>query len=141
MIFKRRIHRATIIQKCDGFTLTEAMMSMVILAVMAMGISMVFFSGLKSLDQQDEHMLLASQLRSQMEWLLSQPFDSISSGSQEITVKSQNHTLTWTVTTVDLNQDAKEEANAKQITVFVAGLTGYSLTTLVVDHEGKVGKL
>lgn len=141
MIFKRRIHRATIIQKCDGFTLTEAMMSMVILAVMAMGISMVFFSGLKSLDQQDEHMLLASQLRSQMEWLLSQPFDSISSGSQEITVKSQNHTLTWTVTTVDLNQDAKEEANAKQITVFMAGLTGYSLTTLVVDHEGKVGKL
>ena len=121
-----------------GFTLVEALLSIVILGLMASVMTGVYFSGLQALEVQGERMLLDSALRSRMELLLSEKFDQLASGTDTATVTGQNYTITWTVATVDLNGDATPEPTAKQVTVT---LEGRSLTTIVVDNEDRVGKI
>ena len=83
-------------------------------------------------------MLLDSHLRSRMEWLLSHPFDQLSAGSEVVTVNGKNYTIDWSVDLTDLDGDATPEPTAKLITV---SADGRSLTTLVVDNEGRLGKI
>ena len=126
----------------DGFTLVEALLSVVILGLIAAGISAPYISGLRSLEVQADRMLLDSHLRGQMEKLIGLPFDhddlDLGTKSVPVTVRGKNYTITWTVSSVDLNADSNPEPNARKITVSVFGRT---LTTIVVDHEGKVGKI
>ena len=129
------------IRKCKGFTLVEVVLSVVILALMVSGISALYFSGFQSLDMEDDRMLLDSRLRGQMERLVGQPFDGLSDGSEVVTVKGQNYTISWTVMLADLDGDATPESNAKQVTVSVAGMPDCTLTTILVDNEGRVGKI
>lgn len=121
-----------------GFTLVEALLSVVILGLIAAGISAPYISGLQSLEVQADRMLLDSHLRGRMEALIGLPFDQISSDTEVVTIRGQSYTITWTEEGVDLNADSVPEPNAKQITVSVFDR---SLTTIVVDHEGKVGKI
>ena len=129
------------IRKCKGFTLVEVVLSVVILALMVSGISALYFSGFQSLDMEDDRMLLDSRLRGQMERLVGRPFDGLSGGSEVVTVKGQNYTISWTVMSADLDGDATPESNAKQVTVSVAGMPDCTLTTILVDNEGRVGKI
>jgi Tfp pilus assembly protein PilE len=124
-----------------GFTLVEAMLSAVLLTIMASAISMLYISGLQALDVNADQAMLAGKLRSRMEYLLSLPFDTVSDGTENVTVKAQNYTINWTVKLVDMDGDAVPETNAKRITVSLAGVASHTLTTLIVDHEGRVGKL
>ena len=124
-----------------GFTLVEVMVAVVILGLMVSGISALYFSGFKSLDMEDDRMLLDSRLRGRMERLIGRPFDQVNDGSDVVAVRGQNYTIDWTVAPIDLNGDATPEPNAVQLTVSVAGVPGASLTTILVDHEGKVGKI
>lgn len=121
-----------------GFTFVEALLSIVVLALMASVMTGVYFSGLMTLEVQGNQMLLDSVLRSKMEYLLSQKFDQLANGSETINVKGTDYTLTWTITFVDLDGNLTPETEAKQIAL---SLEGRMLTTIVVDHEGVIGKL
>ncbi|MBW1895792.1 MAG: type II secretion system protein [Deltaproteobacteria bacterium] len=124
-----------------GFTLVEVMVAVVILGLMVSGISALYFSGFQSLNMEDDRMLLDSRLRGRMEQLVGQPFGGLSDSSEVVTVKGQNYTISWTVTLADLDGDATPDPNAKQVTVTVAGMADRTLTTILVDNEGKVGKI
>lgn len=124
-----------------GFTLLEALFCVTILALMVLGFSAIYSSGFRSLDAQADRVLLDSRLRGRMEFLVSTSFGALSDGSEVVTINGNNHTITWTVAPVDLNGDSATEPSAKQVTVSVSGLPDRSLTTILVDHEGKLGKL
>jgi prepilin-type N-terminal cleavage/methylation domain-containing protein len=124
-----------------GFTLLEVVIAVVILALMVSGISAMYYSGFQSLDTEDEIMILDSRLRGKMEQLVSQPFDGLTNGSESVTVKGKNHTINWTVTLIDLDGDTTPEPNAKQLTVSVAGRSDRTITTILVDNEGNMGKI
>jgi hypothetical protein len=125
----------------QGFSLMEAVLAVAFLGLIAAAVSAAHVSGLDSLDEQADRMLLDSRLRSRMEVLIGTTFSSLSSGSEVVTVNGASYTITWTVTLADLNGDSTPEATAKQVIVSVSGLPGRSLTTLIVDHQGNVGKL
>ena len=129
---------ANLLKSRGGFTLVEALISVVILGLIAAGISAPYISGLQSLEVQADRMLLDSHLRGRMEALIGLPLDQIISGTEVVTIRGQSYTITWTEDEVDLNADEEPEPNAKKIRVSVSDR---SLTTIVVDHEGKVGKI
>ena len=125
-----------------GFTLVEALLAIATLSLMAAAISGLYMSGARSLDVQADDMLLQSHLRSRMEELVASDFGTLSDGTNVVTVVAQGqtntHTITWSATPMDLDGDNTPEPNAKQVTV---SLEGQSLTILLVDHEGRLGKL
>lgn len=121
-----------------GFTLVEALLAVVVLALMASVLSGLYLAGLQNLDARDDRMALDSALRSQMEELLSGAFTEIASGSDTITVNGASREIVWTVENLDLDGDDSPEADAKQITVTLGNT---SISTVFVDHEGTLAKL
>lgn len=121
-----------------GFSLVEALLAVVLLALMSGILSALFVSGLQNLDARQVRLSLDSRLRSQMERLLSENFAELNSGSDVVVVDGANYTMNWSVELVDLDGDGVPEPTAKQITV---SLNETSLTTIYVDHEGALGKL
>ena len=138
---KNRFKALNPLKSSSGFTLIEAMLSVALLALVAVGISAPYISGFQALDMQADRMLLDSRLRSRMEVLVGTEFGSLSAGSEGVTVNGKNYTITWTVGNVDLDGDATPESTAKQVTVTVTELPDRSLTTIRVDNQGKVGKI
>ena len=120
---------------------SEELLSVALLALIAVGISAPYISGFQALSVQVEHMLLDSHLRSQMEYMVSTEFDALANGSSVVTVRGKNYTITWTVVNVDLDGDAILEDTAKQVTVFISELPHRSLSMILVDTEGQVGKI
>ena len=105
---------------------------------MASVMSGLYISGLQTLEAGADRMMLDSQLRSKMEELISTKFDQLAGGSDTVTVNGSGHTRAWTVTNVDLDGDSSPEPTAKLIEVKIGD---WSLTTIVVDNEGRVGKI
>jgi len=138
---KNNHHFITEFKSCLGFTLVEVLVSVILLGFMATGISAMYLSGLRSLDAQNDRMLLDSRLRSRMEVLVGTDFAALSNGSDVVSINGQNYTIEWTIASIDLDQDSHPESNARQVTVSVAGVSGRSLTTIIVDHEGRLGKI
>ena len=122
----------------NGFTLVEALISLVVLAFAAVVLSTLYSSGLQALDAQADRAVVDSFLRSRMELLISEKFDQLAGGTEIVTVGGQDYTIDWTVANVDLDGDAVAEPTAKLITVSV---DNRSLNTIVVDHGGSVGKI
>lgn len=129
------------LKSAAGFTLVEAMLSVALLALVAVGVSAPFISGFQALNVQSDRMLLDSRLRSRMEALVGTDFGSLSSGSEVVSVNGENFTINWSVVPVDLNGDGTPEQTAVQVTVSVAGLPARALTTIRVDNEGRLGKV
>ena len=109
-----------------------------ILSLMAAGMTGLYYSGLQAMEAQSVQALLDSQLRSRMERLISTKFDQLADGSETVTVDGTDYNVSWTVVNVDLDGDATPEPSAKQIGVT---LGDRSLTTIVVDDNGRVGKI
>ena len=130
-----------IIKSSDGFSLLEALLSVVLLGILAYSASSLYFTGYRSMDEQSNRMLLDSRLRGKMEEILSKDFSLIQSGTESITVNRKSYTLVWTSSSVDLNNDTIPESDAKLVTVFFQGLPGRSLQTIVVDNKGRLGKI
>ena len=128
-------------KKDSGFTFIEALLSLVLLAIVAIGGSSLYIGGFNTMDVRDDRMLLDSHLRSRMEVLISTDFSSLSSGSEAVTINGEAYTIQWSVTYTDLDGDSADEVNAKLVKVTPAGMPDHFLTTIVIDHEGKVGKL
>jgi prepilin-type N-terminal cleavage/methylation domain-containing protein len=129
------------LKTCSGFTLVEVLLSVALLGLMVTGIGALYVSGLQSLDRQDDRMLLDSQLRSRMEVLVGTAFGSLSDDSEVVTVNGQNYTINWNVVPIDLDGDATPEPNAVKVTVSITELPDRALTTILVDNEGRVGKI
>jgi prepilin-type N-terminal cleavage/methylation domain-containing protein len=128
--------------KChDGFTLIEILFAVVLLGLIAYGVSGVFFTGMQSLDEQADRMILDSRLRGRMEVLVGNLFDQVVNGSEVVSVNGRDYTVTWSVALADIDGDSTPDADAKQVTVAVAGLPDRSLTVILVDHQGKLGKI
>ena len=125
----------------SGFTLIEALLAVSFLALMATGIMAVQTSGVQSLAVQADRILLDGQLRSRMEVLISTDFAALTNGSEVITVRGTTYTITWTVALADLDGDGKPESTARQVTVSVAELPGRSFTTIIVNNQGRLGKI
>lgn len=138
MIEHARPESSSKLERSAGFSLVEALLSVVLLALMSGILSALFVSGLQNLDARQVRLSLDSRLRSQMERLLSENFAELNSGSDVIAVDGANYTINWSVELADLDGDGVPEPSAKQITV---SLNETSLTTLYVDHEGALGKL
>ena len=129
------------IKKIDGFTLLETLLAVALLGLVAYGISGLYFSGMQSLDEEELRILLDSRLRGRMEILIGNTFDQVLDGSEVVSINGKDYTITWTVALVDLNGDSTPESNAKQVTVTLSGPPDRSLTTILVDNQGLVGKI
>lgn len=121
-----------------GFTLVEALISAVVLALAATAMASLYYGGILAMETQSVQTVLDGYLRSRMEWHISQKLDRIASGSETITVGGKSYTLQWTVSNKDLNGDLVPEPDAKEVTVTVGGR---SLSTIIVDNRGKVTKI
>ena len=124
-----------------GFTLVEALFSVAILGLMASCITIMYTSGLQSLDAQSDRALLESRLRGRMEELVGRQFALVTSGTTNVTVRGTNYTINWSAALFDINGDATPDATAKLVTLSVAELTDLSLTTILVNNEARVGKI
>jgi len=129
------------IKNSNGFTLFEALFSVVLLGLMASGVSVLYVSGVQTLDEQADRMVLDSYLRSRMEYLVGQPFAQLANGNEVVTVRGQNYTIDWTVVLKDLDGDLVPESSAKEVTVSVSGVSNRLLTTILVDNEDRLGKI
>ena len=138
---KKEFKTTNTVKTYRGFTLVEVLLSVALLGLMVTGIATLYASGLQSLHTQSDHMLLDSALRSRMEVLVSTDLESLGNGSQVVTVNGQNYTINWSVVSIDLDGDSNPEPNAMQVTVSISELPDRSLTTILVDHEGSVGKI
>jgi hypothetical protein len=138
---KNKLNALNSPESTGGFTLLEAMLSVALLALVAVGISAPYISGFQALDMQADRMPLDSSLRSRMELLVGTDFVSLSDGSEVVVANGKNYTLTWTVANIDLDGDATPESTARQVTVSITELPDRSLTTILVDNQGLVGKI
>jgi type II secretory pathway pseudopilin PulG len=127
-----------ITKRSDGFTLVEAMLSVVILGLLAATMGVVYTSANQSLAVQTNHMLLDSKLRSRMEYLMGTPFDTLVDGGECVTINGNNYLISWTVVPIDLDGDEIEESTAKQVTVSLsAGGSGGNVNpNWVVANNG-----
>ena len=138
---KKEFKTTNTVKTYRGFTLVEVLISVALLGLMVTGIATLYASGLQSLSIQDDRMLLDSALRSRMEVLVGTNFGSLNNGSEVVTVNGQNYTINWNVVSMDLDGDSNPEPNAMQVTVSITELPDRSLTTILVDNEGSVGKI
>jgi hypothetical protein len=111
------------------------------LALVAVGISAPYISGFQALDVQADRMLIDSALRSRMEVLVGTDFGSLSNDQEDVTVNGKIFKIKWKIDTVDLNGDGNKESNAVTVEVSVVGLSDRFLTTILVDNQGRVGKI
>ena len=128
-------------KSADGFTLVEVLLSVALLALVAATIGAPYLVGLQSLDAEEDRLLLDSHLRSKMEVLVNTDFSLLANGSEVVTVNGTNYTFTWTVVNVDLDGDAIVEPDAVQVTVSVNEAPHAILTTIIVNDNGKTGKI
>lgn len=135
---KKKLLHTQLPKDADGFTLVEVIFAILLLGIMVVSITGVYFSSLSALNTEDDLLPLDSRLRGRMEEIISRPFDAITDGSESITINGQSHTITWTVRQPDLDGDSTPEALAKEVTVTTGNR---SLTTLVIDSQQLVGKI
>lgn len=127
-------------KKNRGFSLIEALLSIVILGGMAAAVSALYITGLQTVDAQGDAMLLDSHMRSRMEQLLATPFASLANGNEVVAVGDDSYTLAWTVALTDLDGDTIAEPDAMSVVLTVTE-TGDTLRAIVVDSQDRVGKI
>ncbi|MCH7909606.1 MAG: prepilin-type N-terminal cleavage/methylation domain-containing protein [Candidatus Hydrogenedentes bacterium] len=121
-----------------GFTLIEALLSIVIIALIAMVTSNLFSTGLQATDAFRDRAILDGYLTGRMEKLISTNFDQLVNGTETVSVGGQNYTINWTVSDADLDGDTIPETGAKEVTVTTDDL---ALSTIIVDTSGQLGKI
>jgi type II secretory pathway pseudopilin PulG len=141
MCIRKDLEKVSLLKSVGGFTLVEVLLATVLLALMAGGFATLYSSGLNSLTSQKDRMLLNSHLSSRMEELQSRDYSNLTDGSEVITVEGESYTINWIVAPVDLDSDAATDTGAVQVTVSVAGISDLTLTNIMVNTSGQVGKI
>jgi type II secretory pathway pseudopilin PulG len=125
-----------------GFTLVEALLAVATLALLGLALTSMLVSGRQAIDAQSAAVPLQGALRSQVEQLTATAFEQLASGSSTVNITqdgiTRSYPISWVVTLFDVNGDGNPEGLAKRVVVTLAG---QSLEVLLVDHQGKVGKL
>lgn len=129
------------LNSCSGFNFVEVLLSVTLLGLLASVIMYLYSSSFAVIDEEAVRMPLDGYLRSRMELLAGKAFAELSDGSEIVTVKGQNYTINWSVAPVDLDGDTIPEPTAKQVNLSLAGSANHSLTIILIDHEGLVGKI
>ena len=124
----------------DGFTLVEAVLSILIVGMMSTVIGGLFLGALQASAIQSARLQLQGQVRSAMESAMALDFDQINSTSSVVAVEGVSYTVQTVVIAVDMDADTLVENDAKQITVSIQEAS-LSLTALVVNTTGKFGAL
>lgn len=125
----------------NGFTLVEAMISIVLLAIMGVSITMPYTSGSQALNAVSDQIHMDQVLKSRMEILVGTDFDSLRTWFDMVVVGSQTYLLFWSVTFVDMDGDTSQDVDAKQVSLMVMGFPDISLTTILVDGGDRIGKI
>lgn len=125
----------------QGFTLIEAMLSLMILGITVSGTAVLLNNGLLSLQESEELLQVQSAARSQLETLISRPFGDVlaeGSGGRVISLDKRTYDLAWTATNHDMDGDGFVETDAMLLKVSAGGST---LRMIVVDHGDDLGVL
>lgn len=113
-------------------------MAAVILGLVAVPLTEVFSSGLRTLDSRMDDYMVASKCRSMMEQLLATDYPSLTTGSMAITIRDRSVTMSWAADPYDVNGDMALDAGAYRISVSCEGMT---LSTIAYDNGGAVEKI
>jgi len=118
-----------------GFTLIEALLSSVIIAVCVMAVSTAFYGGLQNLRDEGRILEIVNYAEGQMDELIATDFAGVVSGSDTVTVQGKTLNKQWVVAPYDVDGDAVPESDAKLIVVTIDNV---ELSTLLVDSAGQV---
>ena len=118
-----------------GFTLIEALLSSVVMAVTVMAVSAMFYSGFQNLDDEARLLEKVNYASGKMDELISTEFSDITSGNDQVTVGGEQITRRWFVSLVDVDGNPGTEMDAKTIMMTVDDV---EFMTIVVDSAGLV---
>ncbi len=122
----------------DGFTLLEIIFSILLIGVMVISITGAYMTGRDSQHFEQTQQTLEKVIRNRMEELISRSYEAVADGSDNVTIRGQKHTISWTVTHPDLDNDSIPDSIAKQITITSGKIR---ITTLLIDSRRLVGNL
>ena len=121
--------------QCSGFTLIEALLSSVILAVCVMAVSAAFYGGLQNLRDEGRTLEIVNYAEGKMDELIATDFGDVTGGTDWVTVQGETVQRHWQATPYDVDGNPGVEADAKLIIVTVEDV---ELATLLVDSAGQV---
>jgi hypothetical protein len=118
--------------------LIEAMVSIVVVGLIAVAVSGILGSGIRGLDLRREHFEVDSVLRSRMERLLAQKFEHLADGTDSLLVNGELRVVAWNILPIDIDGDSLGEPTARRIRVSIGDKT---LETIVAFHEFRIRKI
>jgi Tfp pilus assembly protein FimT len=118
-----------------GFTLVEALLSCVVIAVCVMAVSAAMYGGLQNLHDEARMLELVNYAAGKVDELIATDFARLSGGTDNVTVRGEQVSRKWQVTACDVDGNPGVESDAKLIVVTVGGV---KLKTLLVDSAGRV---
>jgi prepilin-type N-terminal cleavage/methylation domain-containing protein len=118
-----------------GFTLIEALLSSVIIAVCVMAVSGAFYGGLQNVREEARTLELVNHAAGKMDELIATSFAHLQSGSDSVIVQGEAVPREWSVSLYDVDGDAVSDLDAKQVVVDVGGI---EISTLLIDSVGLV---
>jgi prepilin-type N-terminal cleavage/methylation domain-containing protein len=124
-----------IMQQRNGFTLIEALVSSVVIAVCVMAVSASFYGGTQNLRDEARVLEIMNYAEGKMDELIATDFASVLSGSDTAEVQGDTVTIEWSVTPYDVDGDTVPESDVKLIVVTIEGV---ELSTLLADTAGEV---
>jgi prepilin-type N-terminal cleavage/methylation domain-containing protein len=119
----------------SGFTLIEALLSSVVIAVCVMAVSAAFYGGMQNLRDEGRILEIVNYAEGKMDELIATDFDDINGGADQVTVQGETVQRLWQATPYDVDGDTAPESDAKLIVVTIEDV---ELSTLLVDSAGEV---
>jgi Tfp pilus assembly protein PilV len=119
----------------SGFTLTEALLSSVVIAVCVMAVSAAFYGGMQNLRDEGRLFEAMNYAEGKMDELIATDFDNLSGGTDFVVVQGRELQRHWQVTPYDMDGDTAVDQDAILLVVTVQDV---ELATLLVDSAGRV---
>ena len=118
-----------------GFSLVEALLSSVIIAVCVLAVSAAFYGGLQNLRDEAGLLEKVNYAAGKMDELIATNFARLGGGSDNVTVRGETVQRHWQITSYNVDGNPGVEPDAKLIVVTVDDV---GLLTLLVDSAGRV---
>jgi len=131
---KRRIGRPAE----GGFTLVEAVLSMIILGLVAAALFGVYASGMQAMEETILRSQIEAAARSRMEKIMAYKFDRLGSGEETVTIDGESYTVRWWSSWTDLDGDFYGEYDARQVIVYCEDVFFSTIVFDGVDHRIKI---
>jgi len=122
-------------RQSEGFTLIEALVSLVIMTMCVMAVGTALYTGLGNLREERRTLEATNHAEGKMGELIATEFAGVAGGSDQVTVGGQSVARQWSAALYDVDGDTVDDADAKLIVVTV---DDFQLSTLLVDSVGEV---